>query len=240
MPPDNWIYVQEPDVKIGRLQIFNNWSPALVADPDTIWLGLEYFCREGDELWSMKNGRLIDFAAEELAKLNLIERRDILDGTVVPGAQGLSCVFRRVSALRHRPRLFGRVPQSLFDRAQRDASLQQSGSLDALGKMRRRFDHQRRPGKSKIWDINADESYTRKTSRSDPTAARDKICQSVTLRVTTASGRRRFYVKRGRYHKPIYLVIFIYLGLHACDWHSTCFIPATGASRCLKSRTCSL
>ena len=53
MPPDNWIYIQEPDVRIGRLQVFNNWSPALVADPGTIWLGLEYFCREGDELWSM-------------------------------------------------------------------------------------------------------------------------------------------------------------------------------------------
>ena len=50
MPPDNWIYIQEPDVKIGRLQVFNNWSPALVADPRNIWLGLEYFCREGDEL----------------------------------------------------------------------------------------------------------------------------------------------------------------------------------------------
>jgi len=50
MPKDNWIYVQEPDVKLGRLQIFNNWSPALVADPNTIWLGLEYFCGEGDGL----------------------------------------------------------------------------------------------------------------------------------------------------------------------------------------------
>ncbi len=82
MPPDNWIYVQEPRVKVGRLQIFNNWSPALVADPDTIWLGLEYFCREGDELWSMRNGQLVEFAAGELAKLDLIERRDVLDGTV--------------------------------------------------------------------------------------------------------------------------------------------------------------
>ena len=58
MPPDNWIYVQEPDVKLGRLQVFNNWSPALVADPATIWLGLEYFCAEGDALWSMARRRL--------------------------------------------------------------------------------------------------------------------------------------------------------------------------------------
>jgi protoporphyrinogen oxidase len=83
MPPDNWIYIQEPDVRIGRLQIFNNWSPALVADPATIWLGLEYFCRDGDELWSMENGRFLDFAAAELEKIGLIDRRDVIDGTVV-------------------------------------------------------------------------------------------------------------------------------------------------------------
>ncbi len=83
MPPDNWIYIQEPDVKIGRLQVFNNWSPALVADPATIWLGLEYFCREGDELWSMDNGRFIDFAAAELETIGLIDRRDVIDGTLV-------------------------------------------------------------------------------------------------------------------------------------------------------------
>jgi protoporphyrinogen oxidase len=49
--PDNWIYIQERDVKIGRLQIFNNWSPYMVADSDKVWLGLEYFCNEGDDFW---------------------------------------------------------------------------------------------------------------------------------------------------------------------------------------------
>jgi protoporphyrinogen oxidase len=83
MPPDNWIYVQEPDVKLGRLQIFNNWSPALVADPSTIWLGLEYFCREGDGLWSMRDADFVDFASRELAKIGLIGLADVLDGTVV-------------------------------------------------------------------------------------------------------------------------------------------------------------
>jgi protoporphyrinogen oxidase len=83
MPPDNWIYVQEPDVKMGRLQIFNNWSPYLVARPDTISLGLEYFCQEGDELWSHSNNSFVDLAAAELEKIGLIDRRDVLDGTVV-------------------------------------------------------------------------------------------------------------------------------------------------------------
>lgn len=83
MPADNWIYIQEPDVKLGRLQIFNNWSPALVADPNTIWLGLEYFCNEEDELWSMKDSEFLDFASRELEKIGLIDRGDVLDGTVV-------------------------------------------------------------------------------------------------------------------------------------------------------------
>jgi protoporphyrinogen oxidase len=83
MPPDNWIYIQEPDVRIGRLQVYNNWSPSLVADPTTIWLGLEYFCRAGDDLWSMDSGRFIDFAAAELEKIRLIDRRDVIDGTLV-------------------------------------------------------------------------------------------------------------------------------------------------------------
>jgi protoporphyrinogen oxidase len=83
MPPDNWIYIQEPDVKLGRLQVFNNWSPALVADPQTIWLGLEYFCAAGDELWSMADAAFLDFAAAELEKIGMISRADVLDGTVV-------------------------------------------------------------------------------------------------------------------------------------------------------------
>ena len=59
---DNWIYIQEPDVLLGRLQIFNNWSPYMVADPITVWLGLEYFCNDGDELWRMPDDELIALA----------------------------------------------------------------------------------------------------------------------------------------------------------------------------------
>lgn len=83
IPPDNWIYIQEPEVRLGRLQVFNNWSPALVANPTTIWLGLEYFCAEGDQLWSMKDGSFLEFASRELAQIGLINLEDVLDGTVV-------------------------------------------------------------------------------------------------------------------------------------------------------------
>jgi protoporphyrinogen oxidase len=83
MVSDNWIYIQEPDVKLGRLQIFNNWSPYMVADPGNVWLGLEYFCNEGDELWARTDQAMIEFAAAELAKIEIIELDDVIDGVVL-------------------------------------------------------------------------------------------------------------------------------------------------------------
>src|SRR5258705_3088547 len=81
--PDNWIYVQEPGVKVGRLQVFNNWSPYLVRDPQTVWIGMEYFCREGDELWSMTDDALRQLGIAEMRRLNLAEPADHLDGIVI-------------------------------------------------------------------------------------------------------------------------------------------------------------
>jgi protoporphyrinogen oxidase len=79
---DNWIYIQEPEVLVGRLQVFNNWSPYLVADPSKVWLGAEYYCREGDELWRKSDREMAQFAIEELAKIDIIEKSDVLDSTV--------------------------------------------------------------------------------------------------------------------------------------------------------------
>jgi protoporphyrinogen oxidase len=80
---DNWIYIQEKTVQLGRLQIFNNWSPAMVADANTVWLGLEYFCNEGDELWNKTDAEMLAFAKAELAAINIIKEVDVLDGTVI-------------------------------------------------------------------------------------------------------------------------------------------------------------
>ena len=78
--PDCWIYVQDADVKLGRIQIFNNWSPYMVKSPTTnVWLGLEYFCNEGDDFWNMKDRECIDFAIDELVKMGIIERKSVID-----------------------------------------------------------------------------------------------------------------------------------------------------------------
>jgi protoporphyrinogen oxidase len=82
--PDLWIYIQERDVKIGRLQIFNNWSPYLVDDfENTVWIGLEYFCLEGDKFWNMQDEHFMDFAADELEKICIIKKENILDRCLV-------------------------------------------------------------------------------------------------------------------------------------------------------------
>jgi len=76
--PDCWIYVQERDVKIGRLQVFNNWSPYMTESPEnTVWVGLEYFCDEGDAMWSMSDEDFINFAVDELAKIDVIDKADV-------------------------------------------------------------------------------------------------------------------------------------------------------------------
>jgi hypothetical protein len=79
--PDCWIYVQETGVKLGRIQIFNNWSPYLVKDVDSkIWIGLEYFCQEGDDFWNLSESDSADFAIEELLQIGILEKKeDVLD-----------------------------------------------------------------------------------------------------------------------------------------------------------------
>ena len=82
--PDLWLYIQENDVKLGRMQIFNNWSPYLVADMEKIWIGLEYFCSEGDDLNSSREPDMISFAISELIKLGMIDdASNVLDSVVV-------------------------------------------------------------------------------------------------------------------------------------------------------------
>ena len=80
---DNWIYIQEPDVLVGRLQVFNNWSPYLVADPSTTWIGLEYFCNESDALWKKTDAEIAALAVQELESMNIVARQDVLDSTVI-------------------------------------------------------------------------------------------------------------------------------------------------------------
>ena len=80
---DNWIYLQDQNLIAGRLQMFHNWSPYMVPDEDTVWVGLEYFCRTTDEIWNMDPKEMIQLAYQELVKTGLIINEKLLDGTVI-------------------------------------------------------------------------------------------------------------------------------------------------------------
>ena len=80
---DNWIYIHDPAVKVGRIQNFRSWSPEMVPDPDKACYGLEYFCFENDGLWDSSDSDLIKLAEKELRQIGLAQEGDILDGTVV-------------------------------------------------------------------------------------------------------------------------------------------------------------
>lgn len=81
--PDNWIYVHDPNVKVGRIQNYKNWSPWMVPDPEMTCLGLEYFCFEGDELWTTPDDELIELGRQEMARLGLVKPETVVDGTVL-------------------------------------------------------------------------------------------------------------------------------------------------------------
>ncbi|HEV7905013.1 MAG TPA: NAD(P)/FAD-dependent oxidoreductase [Pyrinomonadaceae bacterium] len=84
---DNWIYIHDPGVRVGRIQNFKSWSPEMVPSPDLNCYGLEYFCFEGDGLWSASDERLVELATSELVQIGLAEATDVLDGCVVRQAK---------------------------------------------------------------------------------------------------------------------------------------------------------
>ncbi len=100
---DNWVYIQEPGIRMTRLQIFNNWSPGMVADPNTVWLGLEYVCSEDDDLWRMPDAELQQFAIRELQTIGLLHA-NAEPSTPHPGPVLDSCVVRAPKAY---PAYFG-------------------------------------------------------------------------------------------------------------------------------------
>jgi protoporphyrinogen oxidase len=91
--PDHWIYIQERNVKLGRLDVFNNFSPHMVKDENKVWIGLEYFCNEGDELWNMSEKDVIDFAISELTKIDIIHPDDVRDSMVIKEEKSYPAYF---------------------------------------------------------------------------------------------------------------------------------------------------
>lgn len=157
--PDNWIYIQERDVKLGRLQVFNNWSPYLVKDSKTVWLGLEYFCNEGDELWSKPDPEFAEFAIDELSSLDIIEKEDVIDSHVLkmpktyPAYFGTYDRFDKIKEYTNGlPNLFliGRNGMHKYNNADH-SMLTAMIAVDNI--------IQGKQSKENIWEVNTEEDY---------------------------------------------------------------------------------
>lgn len=157
---DNWIYIQEPGVNVGRVQVFNNWSPYMVADPSTLWMGLEFFCKEEDPLWRMDDDAMKALAHREMVQIGLVHADAPLDAVVIHVPKAYPGYFGEAyarfddlqAALDAVPNLFliGRNGMHRYNNqdhsmltAKEAARQVASGEVD----------------KSRIWGINVDDEY---------------------------------------------------------------------------------
>jgi protoporphyrinogen oxidase len=157
--PDNWIYIQERDVKVGRLQIFNNWSPYMVADIQKVWIGLEYFCNEGDELWGKTDEAFIRFAIDELDSIDIIEKDQVIDSTMVRMPKTYPAYFGTYSQF-STIRNFTDKLENLFligRNGMHKYNNQDHSMLTAITAVNNIISGEK--SKSNIWDINTEEEY---------------------------------------------------------------------------------
>ena len=159
MLQDNWIYIQERGVNIGRLQIFNNWSLYLVADAQTVWLGLEYFCNEGDALWSLSDADFKAMAVHEMETIGLLDASDVLDSTLIrmpktyPAYTGSYSEFSQVIAYVNRMEnlyLIGRNGMHKYNNSDHSMLTAMTAVDNILAGI---------SSKDNLWQINTEEEY---------------------------------------------------------------------------------
>jgi protoporphyrinogen oxidase len=156
--PDNWIYIHDPSVHVGRIQNYKNWSPDMVPDPETTSLGLEYFASEGDHLWSRSDAELLELGRNELERLGLARASDVVDGTVLrmrkaypvydEGYERALGVIRRFVE-QHLPNLHLAGRNGMHRYNNQDHSML-TGLLAARNIM---------GAKHNLWEVNADSDY---------------------------------------------------------------------------------
>jgi protoporphyrinogen oxidase len=155
--PDNWVYVHDPRVKLGRIQNYSNWSPEMTPDANVTSLGLEYFCFEGDALWSMTDEQLIEFSCRELAAIGLVKQLEVVDASVarVPKAypvynstyrMGLTTVRNFLKVVPNL-QIVGRNGQHHYNNQDHSMLAGMLAARNVLG------------GKFDIWNLNTDQSF---------------------------------------------------------------------------------
>jgi protoporphyrinogen oxidase len=157
---DNWIYVHDPTVKVGRVQNFRSWSPEMVPDPELACLGLEYFCFEDDGLWAMADCDLVALATREITKIGIVAATDVIKGVVVRQAKAypvydddykanVDVVRREIEARFPTLHLVGRNGMHKYNN-QDHAMMTAMLTVENILANARRFD---------IWNVNEDAEY---------------------------------------------------------------------------------
>jgi protoporphyrinogen oxidase len=156
---DNWIYLQEPNIQASRLQIINNWSPSMVATPGNIWVGVEYFCYDTDELWKTSDQQIAALAVSELDKIGIIDKSEVLDSTVIrvprshPAYFGTFARFHEVRAYTDTfPNLFLLGRNGMHRYNNQDHSM-----LTAMVAVDNIVSNS--PDKSNLWSVNTEMEY---------------------------------------------------------------------------------
>ena len=157
---DNWIYIQENYVKVGRLQIFNNWSPYMVKNPVYTWVGLEYFCNEGDDLWQLSEQEMTELAIDEMIRLDFIaDKQTVFDSKVIKVPKAYPAYFgayeqfdkiRSYTDSIDNLYLAGRNGMHKYNNQDHSMLTAMAAVESITGK---------KPGKNHIWTVNTEETY---------------------------------------------------------------------------------
>jgi len=160
--PDNWVYIQERDVKVGRLQIFNNWSPYMVADPSKVWIGLEYFCNEGDALWSKSDDEFVRFAIDELHRIDIIDKAEVIDSAIIRVPKTYPAYFGSYSQFDVIRNFTDNIPNLFLvgRNGMHRYNNQDHSMLTAIAAVGNILSGE--TSKAGLWDINTEESYHEK------------------------------------------------------------------------------
>lgn len=161
--PDNWLYIQDSSVTLGRIQIFNNWSPYMIKDfNNSVWLGLEYFCSENDIFWNMADEKITELAINELSKINIINPQDTIDSVVVRMPKAYPSYFGSYDKLKEIKKftdsfenlfLIGRNGMHRYNNM--DHSM--LSAMEAVENIIKRIKN-----KENIWMVNAEDEYHEK------------------------------------------------------------------------------
>ena len=162
--PDDWVYVHDRSVKMGRFQIFNNWSPYMVADIEhTVWVGLEYFCNEGDDMWSMTDDDFAKMGISEMVKIGMIDSEDeVIDSHVERVKKAYPAYFDTYDQIDRLRRYLDKIPNLYCvgrNGQHRYNNLDHSmmTSFEAVKNIREGIED-----RSNIWNVNTEKSYHEK------------------------------------------------------------------------------